>query len=149
MRLLIDEQSVPGAIIDYSNWLAEQFNLESKIIRKREKDLYKLTSTDFNKELKKLTSYNSLKDILEIMDSNDILISDDLELVSHSIPRLASVIGSDGLVYSPERLERLTIQEHLNKIQGKSNVRKLIKKRDKELDEQFKQTLYEFLENVQ
>ena len=83
------------------------------------------------------------------MDSNDILISDDLELVSHSIPRLASVIGSDGLVYSPERLERLTIQEHLNKIQGKSNVRKLIKKRDKELDEQFKQTLYEFLENVQ
>ncbi len=148
MRLLIDEQSIPGSVLDYSKWLAKKFHLESKVIRKREEDLYKLTSEDFDDELKKLTSYSYLKDILDNMDSTDILITDDLELVSYALPRLASIVGSDGLVYSAERLERLNIQEHLNRIQGKHNVKKLLKSRDKNLDEQFKQTLYEFLENV-
>ena len=148
MRLIIDGYSVPGVIVNFSHSLAKQFNIDSKSIRERESDLYKITSGDFDKEIKKLTSFSYLKEILDQMNSNDILITDDLELAKHALPRIATIIGSDGLVYTQERLDILSIQEHINKLQGKSTAKKLLKNRDESLDEQFKQTLYEYLNNI-
>lgn len=149
MQLLIDGQNCPGIIIDYCLNVSDQLGINASVIRSRDKDLYKLTSDDYDKELKHNTSYEVLRPTIENMQPGDIVVTGDLDLASYALPRVTAVIDPDGLVYTPERLKQLTVQKYLDKIEGNKNIKIVpITHRDPDLNEQFKQTLIQYLNYI-
>lgn len=146
MQLLIDGQYTPGAVKDLCEYIANELNIEYKVLRPREKDLYKLESLDYEEEVAKINSYNSVKPLLDEMFPGDILITDDIDLANQAILKVTAIISSDGLVFTPERISLLTAENFLARLQGRiDTIAKPLKHRNQEDLENFKKTLIEYL----
>lgn len=146
MQLLVDGQNCPRIILDFCKSLSEKIKIKVNVIRKRDKNLYLLKSNEYEKELREKKSFETLAPLLEQMEPSDILVTNDIDLATHSIHRVTAVIDPDGLVFTPERLNLLTVQEYLARLQGRSDMKAIpISHRSQELNEQFRQTLSQYL----
>lgn len=149
MYLLIDAQNTPGSVIDYCFNLAEQLDINLKVVRDREKNLYKLLSEDYEEEIERIQGIETLESLITELNPSDILITNDLDLASQALAKVTAVINSDGLVYTPESIKLLSVQKYLNKNQNlTSPVILLQSKRDPKLDNQFKKTLLNYLRYI-
>ncbi len=149
MKLIIDSLKIPGKLVDLSRGIANSFGIEAKLVRERDKDLYRLASDDFDFEQRQQRSYEALKPILDDMEPGDILITDDVDLASEAFPKLTAIIGSDGQVFTKERIERLEIKKHLDRIKGVEAHAKSIFRSDNTVnEEEIKKTLYQYLGNL-
>lgn len=149
MKLLVDGQYTPGAVIQICRTAAGLAGLDFKLIRSRQKDLYQQQSEDYEEEVRRSNSLETIQPLLDMMQPGDLLITNDDELASQAIHRVTAVINPDGEVYTPEGINLTTIDEYIARIYGRHEGHpKQLKTRDPELDEKFKETLYQFIGNV-
>lgn len=149
MRLLIDEQNLPGKIVEFCKAVSEQANIPSKVIRTREKDIYKINSRDFDEEIREVYGFETFKEILDDLKPDDILITNDIELATQALPKVTTIIDSDGQIINLERLNLLTIKEYLARSQGRMDtLAKPLRHYDDSVSEEFGRTLFHFLGTV-
>lgn len=149
MKILVDGHYTPGIVSEICKNAAQKAGLQFEIIRSREKDLYQKQSKDYEEEVRNSNRYQVFQPMLEIMQPGDLLVTSDNELAAQAINRVTAVIHPDGYLYTTEGINLTTIDEYLARIYGRHEGQAHpLKSRDPELNELFKQVLYQFIGNV-
>ena len=139
MKILIDGDGCP--VIDITISIAKKYNIEVIILCD--------TSHNFNKEGAKTMVLSKGADsvdfaIINILQHDDIVITQDYGLAAMAINKASYVINQNGLIYSNDNIDRLLFTRHISKKARKSGHRiKGPRKRTKEDDINFKKTLNE------
>ena len=139
MKILIDGDACP--VIDITISIAKKYNIEVIILCD--------TSHNFNKEGAKTMVLPKGADsvdfaIINILQHDDIVITQDYGLAAMAINKASYVINQNGLIYSNDNIDRLLFTRHISKKARKSGHRiKGPRKRTKEDDINFKKILNE------
>ena len=139
MKILIDGDACP--VIDITISIAKKYNIEVIILCD--------TSHNFNKEGAKTMVLPKGADsvdfaIINILQHDDIVITQDYGLAAMAINKASYVINQNGLIYSNDNIDRLLFNRHISKKARKSGHRiKGPRKRTKEDDINFKKILNE------
>ena len=144
MKILIDGDGCP--VIDIAIEVGKKFNIEVIIMCD--------TSHVFNKDGAKTMVFSKGADsvdfaLINTVKKEDIVITQDYGLAAMAINKASNVINQNGLIYNNENIDRLLYTRHISKKIRKSGGRtKGPKKRTKENDINFEQTLIKICENI-
>lgn len=143
MKILIDGDGCP--VIDLTIKIAKKFSMDVIIMCD--------TSHTFNKEGAKTMVVSKGTDsvdfaIINIVEKEDIVITQDYGLAAMAINKVSHVINQNGLIYTNDNIDRLLYNRHISKKIRKSGGRtKGPKKRSKEDDINFEKALIEICKN--
>ena len=139
MKILIDGDGCP--VVDLTIKIAKKYNIEVIIMCD--------TSHVFNKDGAKTIvfskgAYSVDFALINIVNKDDIVITQDYGLAAMAINKASYVINQNGLIYNNDNIDMLLFNRHISKKIRKSGGKmKGPKKRSKEDDEKFEKTLNE------
>lgn len=139
MKILIDGDGCP--VIDLTIKIAKKFNIDVIIMCD--------TSHVFNKDGAKTMVFSKGADsvdfaLINIVQTEDIVITQDYGLAAMAINKASYVINQNGLIYTDDNIDMLLYNRHISKKIRKNGGRtKGPKKRSKENDIDFEKTLIE------
>lgn len=88
--------------------------------------------------------------IVNLIDSNDIVVTQDYGLAAMCLAKNAQALNQNGLIYSQENIDELLLSRHIHKKIRRGGGRlKGPKKRTPQQDEAFQRALIKLLENHQ
>lgn len=88
--------------------------------------------------------------IVNLIDSNDIVVTQDYGLAAMCLAKNAQALNQNGLIYSQENIDELLLSRHIHKKVRRGGGRlKGPKKRTPQQDEAFQRALIKLLENHQ
>jgi hypothetical protein len=110
MRIIVDGDSCP--VIEESKNIAEEKNIELIIFC----DYNHNISTNYGEVKKVDQSFQSVDmQIINYIQENDIIITDDYGLASLVLSKKCLVINSKGMVYNDTNIDNLLMRRHINK----------------------------------
>lgn len=137
MRILVDADACP----------VKEIILEEAKKRNIEVYMYFDTSHEYNDDYSTIFIVDKSSDSVDInilnnLNESDLVVTQDYGLASLVLSKNAYVLNQNGLIYTKENIDKLLFERFLGKKNRKAHIKtKNMKKRTKELDVKFRESL--------
>lgn len=143
-KILVDGDGCP--VVEETIALAQAFQVRVILIADTSHDLFfEGAETMIADKGKDRTDFILLQNV----EKSDIVVTQDYGLAALVLSREAYPVSQNGLLYTNENIEGLLAKRHTGSIMRKhKKFRSTIKKRTREDDKKFQDTLYALLQNI-
>lgn len=142
MRVLVDADACPVKNIILEE--TKKYNIDVY--------MYFDNSHIYNDEYSKVIIVDKSKDSVDLkiindLDNNDIVVTQDYGLASIVISKNAKAINNNGLIFTQDNIDKLLFERFLSAKNRKAKIKtKNMKKRNKKMDDNFRKNFLKLIE---